>query len=897
MTPTNYFTSTTAETLTGLASSIRGLSSQEAAQRLKTYGPNQIPKSGCIPWWAILASQFSSPFVYILLSASLIKFLSKGPVDGGVILVVVLLIIAIGFIQELRAQQAMNALANLVTPTAKLRRDGRTILVSHDQIVPGDIILLETGDKIPADARLLEISHLVISEAALTGESLPIDDKLIDPVAPDTPLAERRNMVYMGTVVTAGRGVAVATATGLTTELGKIAAAIAEQKEDKTPLQANIDSLSVLMLKVVIAATAIIFLMGLWRGLPLVEILSLAVAAAVCALPEGLPVGVTAVLAIGMQIMAKRQAIVRKLVTVETLGTTTVICSDKTGTLTHNQITVRQIYVPGKLYDVSGQGYQGDGKFASSGTVIDPLKEPGLAQTLHIGVLCNDSALIDNKDGRNEVVGDPTEGALLAAGLKAGITKECTDKDWPRLAGLPFDSERKWMATLHQANGKRVIYIKGALEKLIPLTAAVWSENGPVPTTVSHIEKFNQIHDQMASAAMRVIAIGYRYYPENGGPLLAASTAGNFVLCGLLGMIDPPRADVIKAISDCTRAGIRTVMMTGDNPLTAIAIAKEIGIDAKEALTGKEIATMDDRQFAEKVESVSVFARLDPLDKLKIVNALKERGEVVAMTGDGVNDAPALKRADIGIAMGITGTDVAKEAANMVLADDNFTSIVAAVEEGRAIFSRLRSVIAYLIAACSGELILLMMSLAFLGQAPLEPIQMLWINVVTGTILTIPLGLEPKTGDELAWPPRRRTTGLVYTGMIYRVLFLSIILALSSFFVFSWSLARMELAEARTVAFSSIVLFEMVLIFSFRSDHKTSFQLGFFRNRWLTISTAAAIGLHLVINYFEEVHEWFHIVPMKPYEWALACIPAGLLAILATLRKTFFPKMFDRGKW
>ncbi len=877
---TDFYNQTAEAVITYFGSSINGLTHDEAVSRLSKHGHNEIPRRGDTPWWKIFFAQFNNPLIYILSAAALLKYFLKGPLDAVVIGMVIAIMTGLGFFQEMRAQRAMESLLGLVTPKAKLRRDGKVVIIPHDEIVPGDLLVLDAGDRVPADARLVDVSHLTISEAALTGESLPVE-KVTGALPDEKPLAERSNMLYMGTVVTAGRALAVVTATGAMTEIGRIAKSIAENKPDKTPLQKSIDALSVLMIKVVAAAVVFIFTIGLLRGLGWIDLVVLSIAAAVSAIPEGLPAAVTVVLAIGMQIMARRNAIIRKLLAVETLGAATVICSDKTGTLTLNQMTVRKIYSQGKTFDIS---------------MVETKEDPGLQYILRLGVLCNDSLLIQN-DGTTSVAGDPTEGALLLAGLRAGIDKEKAEREYPRLGDIPFNSQRKWMATLHGENGKRMVYIKGALEKLIDLAGYVWTEKGVVPITEEDREIFLKVHNQMASEAMRVLAVGYAEYPVNCGKLQDVCVAGKVVLCGMFAMIDPPRPVVVKAIKDCKRAGIRVVMITGDNALTAVAIGKEIGLEARQVLSGKEIASMDDNTLREKVSSVSIFARIDPLDKLRIVSALKSYGEVVAMTGDGVNDAPALEKADIGVAMGITGTDVAKEAADMVLSDDNFASIVAAVEEGRAIFDRLRNVTAFLITTCFGELLALIMSISFLGQAPLEPIQILWINVVTGALISVPLGLEPKTGQELSWPPRNKNTGLIYPGMLYRIGFLSSFLALSAFFVFQWCLSHMPLNEARTVIFSAIVVFEWLLAFSFRSDTITTFNLGFFRNKWLFLSIGLGLLLHLTVNYVKEVHEWFHVVPMKSYEWSLALIPGALVFIFETSRKIFFPKLFDKGKW
>lgn len=888
-----FFNKTIEDSLAQLKSSTEGISQEEAVLRQSFYGLNEIPRRGDTPWWKILFIQFHNPLIYILLAAGLLKYFVKGPVDACVILIVVLFMAGLGFFQEMKAQSAMASLLSLITPKAKIRRNGQPVIVPYRDIVPGDIVLLEAGDRVPADARLIEVSHFSVAEAALTGESLPVEKHTAE-FNGEAPLAERNNMIYMGTVVTAGRANAVVTATGALTEIGKIAKAISEHETDKTPLQKSIDDLGKMMIRIIVVAAAFIFVIGLWRGMGLVELLMLLIAAAVSAIPEGLPAAVTVVLAVGMQFMARRNAIIRKLLAVETLGAATVICTDKTGTLTLNQMTVRRVFVQGKLYDVKHD--QRQGSFVHQNTVVSIKDERPLNYILHLGVLCNDSLLVKEKDSM-VVAGDPTEGALLSVGLQAGINKESAEKIYPRLDDIPFSSQRKWMATLHNEKGKRMVYVKGALEKLIHMAAYVMTKDGEVAISQEHKNEFLKIHDQLASQAMRVLAVGYAEYPVSNGKLSETNLAEKIVLCGMFAMIDPPRPEVIKAVKDCKQAGIRVVMITGDNALTAGAIGGEIGLSAEEVLTGKEVSAMDDTTLNKKVRSISVFARIDPLDKLRIVTALQSSGDVVAMTGDGVNDAPALEKADIGVAMGITGTDVAKEAADMVLSDDNFASIVAAVEEGRAIFNRLRNVTAFLMTTCLGELMALMLAMTFLGQSPLEPIQILWINVVTGALVSIPLGLEPKTGKELFFPPRRNKTGLVYPGMLYRVLFLSGLLAVSAFFIFKWCLSHMSLQEARTVVFSSIVVFEWFLVFSFRSDTETMFKLGFFKNKWLLLAVAIGICLHLIVNYVPVIHDWFYVVPMKPYAWVIACIPGVFIFALETFRKILFPKIFDQGKW
>jgi Ca2+-transporting ATPase len=864
------------DTLRLLNTSLDGLTTDEAVRRAKTYGPNEIPRKAGAPWWKILLDQFKNPLVLILLGAAFVEYFSEGMMHGVVIFVLVLMMTGLGFFEESRAQVATTSLLSMVTPKAKVRRGGRADVIPHRDIVPGDILLLEAGDKVPADARLLEAFHLTVSESALTGESLPVE-KDVRELPDGTLLAERVNMLYMGTVITAGRAVAAVTETGIQTEFGKIARAIAEQKPEKTPLQKSIDGLSIFTTKAAGAVIVLIFLIGLLRGIGLKEIFMLSVTAAVSVIPEGLPFAVTAVLSVGMRIMAGRNVIIRKLSAVETLGAATVICSDKTGTMTLNRMTARQIFTKGKIYSL-------------------PSGDPALTDILRIGALCNDAYLLPEK-GPEAVAGDPMEGALLLAALDSGVKKEDAEKACPRIFEIPFHSHNKWMATFHDVNGRRVAYIKGALEKLIEMASHVGTAGGIAAITDKDKEEFIRVHNEMALKAMRVLAVGYADQPADCDRIDESCVRGRLVLCGLIGMIDPPRKEVIKSIDDCRKAGIRVVMITGDDATTAAAIGKEVGLASGGVLTGKEIVSMDEKALREKVRNVSVFARIDPLDKLRIVAALQSNDHVVAMTGDGVNDAPALEKADIGVAMGITGTDVAKEASNMILRDDNFTSIVAAIEEGRAIFDRLRNVTAFMLTICLGEVIYLVMALSLLGTAPLEPIQILWLNIVAGSLIVIPLGFEPKTGNELLWPARRKKTNLLYAGMLLRIFSVSVFLAIVLLLMFKWCLAHMPLREARTVMFSAEAIFEWFLVFCFRSDRETLFTLGLFRNKWLISAIGLGLLLQLAVNYFQEVHEWFHIVPMEPYQWLLAFIPGILLFIATMTRKLLFPNIFSRGKW
>jgi len=855
-----------------LKMSSEGLTADEANNRLKEYGHNELATKKATPTIVIFLRQFLNPLVYILIAASIVKFIVGGIMDGGVILAVIMIMAVIGFIQEARAEKAMEALKQMVTPKAKVKRGGKVELVPSKDVVPGDILMLESGDKIPVDARIIEASSLKVNESILTGESVPVD-KHVDTVKENVSVADRKNLLYMGTTVTYGRTVAVVVATGMATEMGKIASALKEVKTEKTPLQKSIHALGKWMIIIAVAIVAILKIIGISRGMGWVEIFMLSVAAVVAAIPEGLPAVVTVVLAVGMRMMAKRNAIIRKLVAVETLGSTTVICTDKTGTLTMNQMAVKRLWYNAKMTEVEDQS-------------IESSDDDGLKMLLEIGVLCNDATL-NNENNTPVVIGDPTEGAFLTIGAKAGLEKGGLEKLFPRLSEMPFQSEKQYMATLHQKESKRVVYVKGSPEKILSFSAMDDSSRAAILNAVN----------SMAKDAMRVLALAYCEVVSSKDNLTEEDISGKLNFAGLVGMIDPPRPEAIESVKLCKEAGIRVVMVTGDNKLTAEAIAKEIGISTVEVLTGVDVEKMNNEELAEKVKNVSVFARIEPLHKLKIVQAIKKLGNIVAMTGDGVNDAPALEAADIGIAMGITGTDVAKEASDMVLADDNFASIVAAVEEGRVIFNRLRNAVVFLLITCFGELFALILCVLFTGKSPLLPIQILWINLVTGALIAIPLGLEPRVGNELQFPPRHPKVGLIYPGMIIRILCLALGLSVGAFLIFTWALQRYSIEESRTIVFCSIVIFEWLVAFNVRSDEITIFKLGVFKNTALIKAIAIAFVLQMVVIYWEFMRPLFNSVALKPLEWFIALLPGVTIFAVETLRKIIAPKLFSMGKW
>jgi len=884
------------EALQAIGSRRSGLSVSEVKARFLQYGPNLLRGKKKTPPAVVFLRQFLSPLIYVLLVAAVISIIVGHFLDAWVILGVLLLNAAIGYIQETRAEKAMEALMRMAAPRARVRRDGNVKMLPAREILPGDILLLETGDKVPADARLIEVSNLKANEAALTGESVPVD-KHTRALGGELPVAERKNMVYMGTIITYGRATAVVAGTGMSSEMGRIATSIQEVKPEKTPLQRSIGRLSQYIIAIFLGVCALLVVVGLLKGLAWLEIFLLAVAAAVSAIPEGLPAVVTVVLAIGMRMMARRNAVIRKLVAVETLGSATVICSDKTGTLTLSQMTVGRLYVDGNWIEVTGEGYVPEGDFSQDSQSLSPQDEPALVLHLRIGALCNDAVLTREDEHCCSIFGDPTEGALVVVAEKAGMNKEKLEMNYPRLDEIPFQSEKQYMVTLHPGNGGRVAYVKGAPEKLLSLSSYRLRGTEAVPLEEADSREIMQANTAMAEAALRVMATAYAVLPRDCEDLTDEDIRGNLVFVGLSGMADPPREEAGRAVKLCQQAGIRVIMITGDYKVTAESIAAQLGLPPGRAVSGAELKEMSDEQLSGQVEGISVFARIEPLQKLRIVNALKDCGHIVAMTGDGVNDAPALKTADIGIAMGITGTDVAKEASDMTLADDNFASVVSAVDEGRAIFNRLRNVIFFLLSTNLGELLALILTILFLGQAPLLAVQIIWVNLVTDTAVGIPLGLEPKVGDELKQPPRNPRVGLVYPGLLLRIGFLAAMMSVGIFLVFNWAQARMSLDEARTIAFCSLVAFEWFRAFNARSDEYTVFRLGVFRNRWLVMALSAAVLLQMAVIYVPFLQAAFHTVPLGIERWGIALLAGGSLFVVEELRKLLFPRLFTLGKW
>ncbi len=867
-----------------------GLAGEEVQRRQVKFGLNRITARRGTPAWVKFLQQFNQPLVYILFAAVGVTAFLGGWVDSAVILGVVVINAIFGFLQEAKAEKAIEALARMVVTEITVRRDGRTQRVHSEGLVPGDVVLLQAGDRVPADLRLVQMKSLQVDESALTGESVPVH-KHTDALALDTVLADRRNLAFAGTLVTAGQGEAVVWATGDRTETGNIARLISSAVELSTPLTKKIAQFSRLVLWVILGLAAIAFVVGVARGEKADEMFMAAVALAVGAIPEGLPAAVTVVLAIGVSRMAKRKAIIRKLPAVETLGSTTVICSDKTGTLTENQMTVREILAGGKWFAVTGGGYEPKGEIQIDGAAVKVAEHPALAECLRAGVLCNDSQLVRDEGGRLKVQGDPTEAAMLVAGEKGGLPHADTHKESPRVDVIPFESEHMFRATLHDVRaGGRVIYKVGAVERLLDRCADALDEHGKnVPLDKAAVHR---AVEQMAERGLRVLAFVRRQVDSNHAKLEPSHVAEGLTFLGLQGMIDPPRPAAIASVRKCQEAGIAVKMITGDHLITARAIAGQVGLkDSEEdgklvALSGHELEKTSDEQLPEVAERTAVFARVAPEQKLRLVRALQSRGHIVAMTGDGVNDAPALKQADIGVAMGISGTDVAKGASAMVLMDDNFASIEAAVEEGRGVFDNLTKFIVWILPTNLGEALLIITAI-FLGlPLPALPLQLLWINL-TDTLLGLPLTFEPKESDLMRRPPRKPKQPLLTRQLMMRTGLVSLIMVAGGLGLFLWEL-RVEnsgLAAARTTVVNVVVLVEALYLFNCRSLTHSVFSLGFFTNRWVVAGSLGMVVAQLLFTYAPFMNKLFHSAPISGESWLRIVAVAATVFVVVEIEK------------
>jgi len=852
-----------------LDSSDSGLSQSDSEQRLAEHGPNSLEAKEGISPIKLLIAQINNPLIYLLFAAAGISFLTGHAVDAIVILGVVALNTVLGFIQEWQSENALEALRQMTSPHARVLRDGTAQTIEAQEVVPGDILLLETGDRVAADGRLVDSDDLHVDESALTGESEPVS-KTPGQVKADAALGDRSNMVWMSTNITAGRGRAVVVATGMDTQMGAIAGQVSSVEEEITPLQKRIHSLSILLGILGIVLAGAVVGLGLLRGYETVEMLLFGVAVAVSAIPEGLPAVITVTLALGVRRMAAQNALIRHLPTVETLGSTTVICTDKTGTLTENQMTVRKIWDGESVYDVSGEGYQPNGEIRTDGKAISQLSE-SLERLLRIGTIANNAHLV-KKGEAWKLEGNPSEGALLTVASKAGLDPDHLRKDTPRLDEIPFSSDRKFMAVLldkPDGSGK-IAVVKGAPDRLVSYAAKILLKGQAVDNDKKSRERINGIIDGFAEHALRILAGGYREFGPDKEHLDDEDVKQGLTLCGLWGIIDPPRRQSGPAVQAARRAGVHTVMITGDYATTAQAIARQVGIAGDDrVLTAQDIETMEPNRLAEESLRSGVFARVSPAHKLQIMKALKAKGHIVAMTGDGVNDAPALKGADIGITMGITGTEVAKEASDMILVDDNFATIVKAIEEGRVIFSNLRRVIFFLLATNLGEVLTLGGALLVGLDLPLTAVMILWINLVTDGACTIPLGMEPRHSDVLNKPPRDPKEPIIYRPMIVRMALLTPLMAVGTLLLFWYEIRNGSLDHARTVGFTTLAVFQWFQSLNARSEFHSVLSLNPFSNRWLLVGLAAAVAAQVFAIHTPVGHWMFGTVHLTWLDWLL----------------------------
>jgi len=871
----------------------RGLDLFTVKHRQEHFGPNAVTaRKGTGPLLRFLL-QFHQPLVHILLAAAVITAALREFVDAGVIAGVVLVNAIVGFIQESKAAKAIEALARSMITEATVIRAGHRLRVPSTELVPGDIVLLQSGDKVPADIRLLQCRDLQIDESILTGESVPVH-KTAEEIERDAPLVDRLNMAYSSCLVTYGQGRGTVVAIGDATEVGRISELIHAAPSLATPLTQKIARFSHVLMYAILALAVLTFAVGILRGEKPLWMFKAAVALAVGAIPEGLPAVVTITLAIGVSRMARQRAVIRKLPAVETLGSTTVICSDKTGTLTENQMTVREIAAGGVTVPVTGAGYAPDGQIGSGDAPAELSTNAALRECLTAGLLCNDAVLVE-KEGRWSVQGDPTEAALLVAAQKGGLSREAMNRQYPRLDVVPFESEHQYMATLHDGGPtqRRIVYLKGAVEAVLHRCGDALNAAGErIPLDR---EAAMATAAQLAGRGLRVLAFARAERPPETSHITHRDLREGMTFLGLQGMIDPPRAEAIAAVAKCQTAGIRVKMITGDHALTAAAIAKQIGIgggpeageDLPQAITGPELAACSDEDLIDVADRTSVFARVSPEQKLRLVEALQARGQVVAMTGDGVNDAPALKQANIGVAMGISGTDVAKEAADMVLTDDNFASIEAAVEEGRGVFDNLTKFIAWSLPTNMGEG-LIILAAVFAGTAlPILPVQILWINMTTAVLLGLMLAFEPKEPGIMARPPRDPDQPIITWDVAVRMFLIAGVMLAGGFGVFKWELSRgADEATARTVAVNVFVLVELFYLFNCRSLARSVFEIGLFSNRWIPVGVVAMLLLQLAFTYLPAMNRLFHSAPVGAAAWleAAAIALAGSVLVAAQKR-------------
>jgi len=864
------------EVLAALGCGEEGLSAEEAKGRLGKFGPNELREERRKGLLEIFLSQFASFMILLLIAAAAIAAALGEWVDAAAIGAILILNAVLGTVQEHRAERALQALKRMAAPTALVVRGGVEEIIPAREIAPGDVIVLEAGSLVPADCRLIESAMMKANEASLTGESNLIHKNADATLPKGTLLTARRNMVFAGTLITNGRGKGVVTATGMRTEFGKIAAAVQAVTAEETPLRKELEKLGKDLSAIVIGAAIVIFLLGWMRGMPALDMFLSSVSLAVAAIPESLPATITIALAVGVQRMSRRNAIVRRLLAVETLGSANVICVDKTGTITKNEMTAREVFLPGRWIDVSGSGYERKGEFSAEGRRISPEEVGGLPELLRIAALCNNASLALDEKGVMRAIGDPTEAALLVLAEKGGMERDALRHGSKFIQEFPFDSDRKRMTVVYKIGGETLALMKGAPEIVLARCTHLLVNGRGRKLSAKDRHAILGANRRMAGKALRVLAFAQRRLRDRRKHEVDEVERG-MTFIGLVGLIDAPREEVGPALQLCRQAGIEVVMITGDNELTARAVAEEIGLmrEGDIVVNGAQLDAMSDGELRRMVGRIRVYARVSPEHKLRIIDAWRARGGVVAMTGDGVNDAPALKRSDIGVSMGVTGTDVAKEVSDVVLADDNFASIVNAVEEGRGIYNNIRKCIAYLLSGNIAEVLIVFGAIMLGFPLPLVAVQLLWINLVTDGLPAIALSVDPISKEVMGLPPRERGRS-IWKGMRPFLVDAALILSLSAILIFASTLSSSGLAKAQTMVFTLVVIFEKFLSFNSRSLERPIGLKGVFENKWLLVATAISLSLHIAILYEPWLNAVFKVVPLEPADWALL-LAAGVV--------------------
>ncbi len=859
----------------------KGLSEEEAQKRLKEYGLNQLQKYKRETWYQVLARQFIDVLIIILLIASGIAFLIGEVGDALTILAIVLLNGILGFVQEWKAEKAIEALQKMLSPKTRVIRDGKQIEIDAKYLVPGDIVVLQIGDKVPADLRLIEAVNLKADESPLTGESVPVH-KQVEPVKPGTPLAGKSSMVWMGTSIVNGVGKGVVVATGMDTEFGKIAKLTQTVETKPTPLQRKLAVLGKQLGIISIGISIIVAVVGWIAGKPLLEMFMTGVSLAVAVVPEGLPAVVTITLALGVKAMVKRKVLLRRLQAAEALGSAQVICTDKTGTLTKNEMTVRKIWLPSVWIDVTGYGYDPAGHFEINGKKIDYKKYPDLLELLKTGMICNHAKLIHDEKGWH-IQGEPTEAALIVAGYKAWLSVP----ELKHYTEFSFNSIRKRMTVIVDEDGKKVAYTKGAPEVIIERCSTIFENGKERPLTEEDKVRFIKAYKQMAENGLRTLALAKRILPENI-KITEEEVEKNLTLLGVVGMIDPPRPEVPPAIELAKKAKIKVVMITGDAPETALAVAKKIGLPAKKAVIGEELKNISDEELKELLKEDVIFARTTPENKLRIVSVLQDEGFIVGMTGDGVNDAPALKKADIGIAMGLRGTDVAKESADVILLDDNFASIIGGVEEGRRQYDNIQKFVRYLLSSNTGEVIAIFLNIILGGPLILLPVQILWMNLITDGMTAVALGVEPAEKGIMERPPRSPKEHILDLKGILMIAFLGVYIGLATLWLFHHYLksgSPEAVMTAQTMAFTGIIILEKMNVFNFRSLRAPMPVIGFFTNPWLLLAWTVTVGSQVAAVYVPFLQEALHTVPLSLKDWGVIFAVAVPIFVIVEVYK------------